>query len=339
MSNDSIHWDIVEKGVERAQGRMVWKPYGSPEIVNPEHTIFHDNPIQPPWEVSDKIIVQTAITGAFFSRRANPNQPISVEEILESARECASNGASAIHLHMRDERGYNVLDPDKFRAVVEPLRDEFPGISIDGCYVTALNGEWEAMKRALDERLLDAVPVNTTAVYQGDSLFAKPIPLMLEKTRLVLESGAKPIIAVYADADVSNADRYLFRSNLLEPGQLWCVLPALPGCSPMDNPNQMFAGLTRLNALIRDVDPEARILVCAAGRASSYLAATAAALGLHIRVGMEDTVWRWPHRNDKLESNLQALENGKQIADALGRSVATFSEYREIVGLPAKHES
>jgi 3-keto-5-aminohexanoate cleavage enzyme len=195
------------------------------------------------------------------------------------------------------------------------------------------------MKLALKEKLLDAVPVNTTAVFQGDALFAKPIPLMLEKTRLILESGAKPVVAVYADADVSNAQRYLFRSGLLESGQIWCVLPALPGCSPMDNPEQMFNGLLRFSSLIRDVDPDARILVCAAGRASSYLATVAAALGLHIRMGMEDTVWRWPHRNEKLESNLQALENGKQIADALGRNVATFQEYREIVGLPAKHDS
>jgi 3-keto-5-aminohexanoate cleavage enzyme len=240
---------------------------------------------------------------------------------------------------MRDDRGYNVLDPEKFRAVVEPLREEFPGVSIDGCYVTALPGEWDAMKQALDMRLLDAVPVNTTATFQGDALFAKPIPLMLEKTRLILEAGAKPVVAVYTDADVNNAQRYLFRSGLLESGQLWCVLPALPGCSPMDNPLQMVDGLLRLSALIRDVDPGAKILVCGAGRASSWLTAVAATLGLHVRVGMEDTVWRWPHREEKLESNLQALENGKQIAEALGRSVATFSEYREIVGMPAKHES
>ena len=339
MSTDSIRWDLVDQGVERAGRRMVWKPYGAPEIVDPEHTAFHDANIQPPWDVPPKLIVQTAITGAFFSRRGNPNQPISVEEILDSARECAANGASAIHLHVRDERGYNVLDPDRFRAVVEPLRQEFPGISIDGCYVCALEGEWENMKRALDERLLDGVPINPTAVYQGDSLFAKPVPLMLEKTRLILESGAEPIVAVYTDADVSNAQRYLFRSGLLGPGQIWCLLPALPGCSPMDSPRQMIDGLLRISSLIRDVDPDAKILVCGAGRASSYLVTVAASLGLHIRVGMEDTVWRWPHRGEKLESNLQALESGKQIAEILGRDVATFSEYRQIVGLPEKHES
>jgi 3-keto-5-aminohexanoate cleavage enzyme len=332
---DTIDWERVERGMARAKNRMIWQPYGLPEITDPEHSAFHAGPIQPRWDIPEKIVVQAAITGAFFSRRANPAQPVTTDEILNSARECARAGASAIHIHVRDDRGYNEMSVDKFRAVVEPLRDEFPGISIDGCYVCALEGEWEQMREALDARLLDAVPINTTASFQGDSLFAKPVPMLLEKTRLILESGARPIVAVYADADVSNADRYLFRSGLLGQGQVWCVLPALPGCSPMDNPARMVDGLLRMTNLIRDVDADARILVCAAARASSYLVTVAAALGLHIRVGMEDTVWRWPHRDVKLGSNVEAVESAKLLAHVLGREVATFAEYREIMGVPA----
>lgn len=333
---DTVRWDVVEQGLVRAGHRMIWRPYGFPEIVDPEHSAFHAGPVQPAWDVSRKIVVQVAITGAFFTRRANPHQPISPQEILDSARECAQAGASAIHLHVRDDRGYNVLSPERFLQVVEPLRREFPGLSIDGCYVCALQGEWEQMKIALEAGILDAVPINPTAVFNGDALFAKPVPMLLEKTRLVLESGAKPIIALYTDADVGNADRYLFSSGMLLPGQMWCLLPALPGCSPMNNPRQMMEGLLRITNAIHDVDPEAKILVCSAGRASSYLATVAATLGLHIRVGMEDTVWRWPHRPDKLESNLQAFQTAKTIVEALGRDVATPSEYREIMQMPQR---
>jgi 3-keto-5-aminohexanoate cleavage enzyme len=277
--------------------------------------------------------VQSAITGAFYTRTANPNQPITTDEILKDAQECARAGASAIHLHMRGDNGYNVLDRERFKAVVNPLREEFPGISVDGCYVTALAGEWDEMKLALDDKILDGVPVNTAVLYNGDALFAKPAPLMLEKTRLILESGAAPIVAVYTDADVNNAERFLFRSGLLGPGQVWCVLPSIPGASPMENPHQMFTGLLRLVQLVRDVDPEAKILVCAAGRASVFLATAAALLGLHIRVGMEDTVWKYPHKDEKLTSNLEAFLQIKTIVEALGRQVATPAEYREIMGV------
>lgn len=334
MPDNTVRWDRVDAGMKRAADRMIWKPYGLPEIIDPEHSAFHDGPIQPPWDVSKKIVIQSSITGAFFTRQANPNQPITTAEILDEARACARAGASAIHIHVRDDHGYNTLSVERFEEVVLPLREEFPGISVDGCYVCAIAGEWDRMKVALDRRILDAVPINTTAVYNGDALFAKPVPMMLEKTRLVLESGARPIIAVYTDADVDNAGRFLYASGLVGSGQAWCLLPALPGCSPMNNPQQMVAGLVRITSAIRDVDPEARILVCAAGRASSYLVTLATTLGLHIRVGMEDTVWRWPHQNVKLESNLQAFEAARDIAALLGREVATFAEYREIFGVP-----
>jgi 3-keto-5-aminohexanoate cleavage enzyme len=332
---DSVDWEHVRKGLERERHRMIWRPYGLPEIVDPERSRFHAGPIQTTWPVPDKISVQTAITGAFFTRTANPAQPISPDEILDHARECVRAGASSIHLHVRDDRGYNALDVGRFKAVIGPLREEFPDLAIDGCYVCALDGEWDQMKKALSERLLDAVPINTAVVYNGDSLFAKPVPVILEKTRLLIEHDTKPIVAVYTDADVSNADRFLFRSGLLDEGQIWCVLPALPGCSPMDNPYQMIDGLLRLVRLVYDTDPKAKIVVCSAGRASSYLVTVAATLGLDIRVGMEDTVWRWPHRDEKLASNLQAFLTAKAIAQALGRDVRTPAEYRQAMGLPA----
>jgi 3-keto-5-aminohexanoate cleavage enzyme len=333
LNENTVHWDRVQESFDRTDGRMIWKPYGLPEIIDPENSHFHDGGVQPRWEISSKVVVQSAITGAFYTRNANPNQPITVEEILKDAQDCARAGASAIHLHVRGDNGYNSLDPERFKAVVDPLRKGFPGISIDGCYVTALKGEWEEMKRALDEKILDGVPVNTTAVFNGDAVFAKPVPLMLEKTRLILEAGAAPIVAVYTDADVNNADRFLFRSGLLGPGQVWCVLPSIPGSSPMENPKQMFDGLQRFVSLIHDADPAAKILVCAAGRASVFLATAAALLGLHIRVGMEDTVWKYPHKDEKLTNNLEAFLQTKTIVEALGREVATPAEYREIMGV------
>lgn len=332
----TIDWERVNKGLARENERMLWKPYGLPSIADLERSSFHDAPISEPWELPEKMAVSVAITGALFRREQNPHQPITTDEILQSARACAAKGASAIHLHVRDDAGYNTLSLERFAAVIEPLKEEFPGIFVDGCMVPAIAGEYDEMKRVLKSGLLDGAPINTTATYIGDSLFAKPAPMMIDKTRLIVESGSIPEIAVYTDADVANADRFLFRSGILEPGQFWLVLPALPGCSPMDNPSQMVAGLTRITASIRDVDPEAMIMVCAAGRASMHLAVLAASLGLHIRVGMEDTYFMWPHREDRLESNEQAYDAAASLAQVVGRPVATSDELRSYVPAAAR---
>jgi len=136
---------------------------------------------------------------------------------------------------------------------------------------------------------------------------------------------------------VSNANRFLIRSGLVQTPAVWLVLPALPGCSPMENPRQMIDGLTRTVSAIKDIDPGAFIMVCAAGRASTHVAALAALMGLHIRVGMEDTYWLWPHRDDRVESNLQALHMGQLISQVVGRPVASQEEYRAMLRLPARN--
>lgn len=331
----TIDWDRVNKGVARENEKMIWRPYGLPTVLDLDHSAYHDVPISAPWDIPEKLVVSVAITGAFFQKSQNPNQPIATNEILESARAATAAGASAIHIHVRDDEGYNVLSPERFREVINPLKAEYPGLVVDGCLVPALDGEWDLMKEVLKEGILDAAPINTTATYIGDSLFVKPAPIMIEKVRLINEAGAKPEIAVYTDADVSNADRFLIKAGLIEKGAAWLILPALPGCSPMDNPRQMIESLTRTAAAIKDVDPEAFIMVCAAGRASTHVAALAALMGLHIRVGMEDTYYLWPHRNDMVESNVQALQMGQLISQVVGRPVATPLEYREMLGLGA----
>ena len=330
-----IDWDLVNRGVKREKERMIWRPYGAPQVLDLVHSAFHDAPISTPWNIPETIAISTAITGAFFRKDKNPNQPITPTEIRESARECLKAGASTVHIHVRDDSGYNVLSYDRFHEVIKPLKAEYPDLAVDGCLVPALEGEWPEMKRVLDSKILDAAPINATATYIGDCLFAKPAPIMIEKVRIIAESGAVPEIVVYTDADVGNADRFLIRSGLIKTPAVWLILPALPGCSPMNNPRQMIEGLTRTVTTIRDIDQDGMIMVCAAGRAAMYVATLAAAMGLHIRVGMEDTYWLWPHRDDRIQSNVQTFGLGAKLAEVLGRRVATRAEYRKMLGLPA----
>ena len=56
-------------------------------------------------------------------------------------------------------------------------------------------------------------------------------------------------------------------------------------------------------------------------------------LGLHVRVGTEDTVWRYPHRDELLEGNLEMVERVRATAETLGRRLATPEESRKMMGL------
>jgi uncharacterized protein (DUF849 family) len=84
---------------------------------------------------------------------------------------------------------------------------------------------------------------------------------------------------------------------------------------------------------IREIDPQGFIQVCAAGRAGHYMATAAMLLGLHVRVGTEDSVWRYPHRDELLHNNVEMVERVRATAESLGRRLATPAEFRDMIGL------
>jgi 3-keto-5-aminohexanoate cleavage enzyme len=87
---------------------------------------------------------------------------------------------------------------------------------------------------------------------------------------------------------------------------------------------------------IRKIDPTSVISVCAAGRAGLYMTTLATMMGLHIRIGTEDTPWKHPNSDVHLKDNLEMFNMARDIAGLLGRTPATANEYRALVGKPAR---
>ena len=333
MADDRINWDRVNTYLTRSKTRAVLKPYGMPDITNPFTSAYADVDVAPRWPVSEEVAISVALTGGFFMTRHNPAQPITEQEIMEAGRACMRAGASALHIHVRNEMEFSILDLGRFITIIEPLRDEFEDLYVSAGEVAIGPDDWNEMIKITNSGLITGSPVNTTATFCGDTLFAKPPAVVIEKTRILMDAGVKPEIAVYTDADVDNARRYLIESGLVEKPLYWVVLPALPGGSPMHNPRQMIQGLTRIVDSILDIDPDSIISVCAAGRPSVYLVTLAMLMGLHVRLGMEDTVWRYPHRDELISSNLEQLEAVITIAEQLGRYPMSGARYRELLGV------
>jgi len=339
---DKVNWEWVNewKKSPNPLGRTedfkaVSLPYGFPEIVDPVGTKYGIGiEVQQQWKIPPKVFISQTIVGGFYSKKGNPYQPITPEEIKEEALECLEAGAPNVHIHVRDENGYGILDPELFHYVIDPIREKYPDRLVCGCMVPSQEGSWQKMVQCLEDGLLDQTPINTTACFCGDTLLAKPPHVIIEKTRICQELGCKPQIAVYSDGDIDNADRYLIKTGLLEKPYYWIILPNLPGGSPMQNPKAMIEVLmhyvNRINEIsAREGDDNTQIVVCASGRASFYLINLAMLLGLNVRVGKEDTVWRWPHKDEKIKRNVDTFLATKQLAQLLGREVVTAQEWRE----------
>jgi 3-keto-5-aminohexanoate cleavage enzyme len=101
----------------------------------------------------------------------------------------------------------------------------------------------------------------------------------------------------------------------------------------MPNPKAMMESLILAADRILEIDTDVLIGVKASGRASSYLSTLAMLMGFSVRVGMEDTIYRYPHKDDFIKSNAAVVRDTIQIAKLLGRKPANSEKYRELMGM------
>jgi len=74
--------------------------------------------------------------------------------------------------------------------------------------------------------------------------------------------------------------------------------------------------------------------VCAGGRNWLPFTTLAIMLGFDmVRVGMEDSVYMYPHKDQKIQTTAEAVKVVADIARSLGREIATPDEAREILGI------
>jgi len=52
-----------------------------------------------------------------------------------------------------------------------------------------------------------------------------------------------------------------------------------------------------------------------------------------VRVGMEDHLWMYPHKDEKIRNNADEVRKIATIARELGRPIATPAEARKIMGI------
>mgnify|MGYP001362120787 CR=1 FL=1 len=54
-----------------------------------------------------------------------------------------------------------------------------------------------------------------------------------------------------------------------------------------------------------------------------------------VRIGMEDTLWMYPHKEEVISSCAEVVRKVATIAKELGREIATPQQAREILGIKA----
>jgi 3-keto-5-aminohexanoate cleavage enzyme len=290
------------------------------------------------WNIPEKIAIQVAISGggARITPQQNPHHPgHNLDTILRSTEEVLDleEGPSSVHFdHVPEvchtEAGQEFSFGDSYAYVVEPLVKKY-GWEKLSCHINCLRGTFEDSMKPVVNGMCEQTYVHPRAAENWSKVL---IPILRE-------NGVRYEIACHVNSELDLADRLFLRTGLAPNPNMWAILFGLPVKGPRWYfeyvPNEMAMCQALMNEVyrIRELDPDAKIQVCQGARASRHIVILAAMLGLNIRVGHEDTVFKFPHKDEPLMSNAEEVKWAIDTCRALGREVMTPNEYREYIGV------
>jgi uncharacterized protein (DUF849 family) len=286
-----------------------------------------------------KVIVTCALTGAGDTTGRSEHVPITPEQIAQSGIDAARAGATVVHIHVRDPRtGQGSRDVALYREVVERIRasdvdvvinttagmggdlmldPQHPTTFVEG---TDLVNGVERLAH-VEELLPDICTLDCGSLNFGEG------SLVYVSTPDMLRDGAKRIqeLGVRVEMEIFDTGHLWFARQLVEEG-LIDAPPLFQLC--MDIPYGAPADPLLLAAMVQQLPPGAVWASFALGRMQMPWVAQSILLGGHVRVGLEDNLYL--SRGVKA-TNAQLVERARGIIEAMGASVASPDEAREML--------
>lgn len=226
-------------------------------------------------------MITVAPTGAEIEKSTVPALPVTLDELVTTAEQCAAAGAAVIHVHVRDGGARPTLDMGRLRETVQALRE-----STDLVVQVSTGGavtDPEDRRLAVLECDPDAASLTCGTLNFGDAVFVNRWPFIVELHRRMREREVVPEFEIFDLGHAAALHRLLDTEGPPWGGRVHAdVVCGVPGGLP---------GTARaVLAAVAALPDGATWSATGLGRASLPVLFTALGAGGHVRVGMEDTV-------------------------------------------------
>ena len=280
----------------------------------------------------DTVIITCALTGGIHGKEANPALPEQPDEIVEHGVAAWRAGAAVLHVHARNPDGSNTMDPAIYSELHERLcadTDAVVQLTTGGSPVLPVDERLNTVLLAPEMCSLNMGLLNF--FIRGEQVFFANHRSDIERfAREIAAREVRPELEVYNSAMLEEA-AHLIGLGILEPPYVVnFVLHTPTQGGQRGTPRNLLDMVERLDEL---GVPEAdlRVNVTSMGRTQLPITTMAMAMGLNVRVGMEDNVLY--RRGELLSSNAQLVERAVRIARELGREPASPAEARDQLAL------
>jgi len=299
---------------------------------------------------ANKVIISCAITGSIHTPSMSPHLPVTADEIAQSALGAAEAGAAIVHLHARNpEDGRPDQSPEAFEPFLRVIKQQSnvvinlttggsPYMSVEERVqpaavwkpeVASLNmgsmnfglfpmlKRYKEFKHAWEPEMLEG---------SHDLVFRNSFKDIRYALETLNQTGARYEFECYDTSHLHNL-HYFWSEGLVQgPLFIQTCFGLLGGIG--SHPDEVMHMKRTADRLFGD---QYRWSVLAAGAAQMKVAAMAASMGGHVRVGLEDSLWLG--RGELAPSNAAQVSRVRQIIEGLGLEIASPDEARDILAL------
>jgi uncharacterized protein (DUF849 family) len=272
--------------------------------------------------VTTPTLITVAPTGAETDKASVPALPVTLDELVTTAKACQSAGAGVIHIHIRDADARPSLDPAALRETVSALR-EATDLVIQLSTGGAVTDPFEA-RLAVLEAQPDSCSLTCGTVNFGDDVFSNPWPFIVDLFRGTQELQIVPEFEIFDLGQVQTLHRLLDREGLPYGGKVHCDFV-------LGVPGGMAGNLGTLAAAVAALPEGATWSATGVGRQTLPVALAALSAGGHLRVGMEDTLTYAPGR--PVRDNAELVERAATLAMLAQRPPMSTEEARALLNI------
>jgi len=278
-------------------------------------------PITPPGALPGTLIT-VAPTGAEANKADVPALPVTLEELLATARDAEAIGASVIHVHIRDEQARPTLDLGRLTETVTALR-EATSLIVQLSTGGAVTDPEENRLRVLDAAP-DAASCSMGTVNFGRDVFLNRWDFIVELHNRMRDSEIVPEYEIFDLGQLTTLQRLLDRHGLPYGEHVHVDLV-------MGVPGGMPGTAQALVAAVAVLPPGASFAATGVGRTAIPVMLAALSAGGHLRVGMEDTLTYAP--GEPVRDNAQLVARAAGIAKIAQRPPMSIANARALLGV------
>jgi 3-keto-5-aminohexanoate cleavage enzyme len=290
----------------------------------------------------DPVIVSCSISGVIANRDQCPAIPYTPEEYAAEARRAVDEGASQIHIHARKPDGTPSYEVEDFRAITESILAEVGDVIIN--YSTGAIGI-PIEKRIEYLRALrpDVAALNMSSMnyakysprrkaFVFKAVFENSFDTIIAFLTAMKELGIKPEHECFDAGHVANLDPLIDMGLLETPLQISLVMGVNGGIRPTAR------NVTLMSEQIPGgAEGENQWQVIGISRDQWKLLGAALVMGGNVRAGVEDNLYL--PNGEMAKSNGELIAKARQMAEDVGRRVASVAEARQLLGVPKRERS